>query len=93
MTLLGWLGSILFAICAMPQAFQSWKDGHSQGMSWGFLLMWLGGEVLTIAYVLPKQDWPLLFNYAANLACLLVILRFKVTQRAAGCDATRHTGR
>ena len=75
---IGWAGSILFAACAIPQAWQSWREGHSRGLSWSFLLLWLSGEVLTIAYVLPKLDWPLLFNYGANLACLLVILRYKV---------------
>jgi uncharacterized protein with PQ loop repeat len=79
--LVGWVGSILFACCAFPQAVQAYRQGHSEGLSWAFLLMWLFGEVLTIAYVLPKRDWPLLFNYAANLAFLLVILRYKVRPR------------
>lgn len=81
METIGWIGAILFAICGLPQAWQSIKDGHSRGLNWFFLLAWLGGEVLTIAYVWPKADWPLLFNYFMNLAFLLVMLKFKLWER------------
>lgn len=81
MEAIGWLGSILFAICGLPQAIQSIKDGHSRGLNWFFLLAWFGGEVLTIAYVWPKADWPLLFNYLTNLVFLLIMLRYKVKER------------
>ena len=53
----GWVGSILFALCGLPQAIQSVMDGHSNGIAWGFLLMWLGGEVLTLYYVWQKDDF------------------------------------
>lgn len=79
--IVGWIGSFLFAICGLPQAMQSVKDGHSRGMNWGFITAWLGGEILTIAYVLPKMDLPLLANYISNLIFLLVILRYKIWER------------
>lgn len=75
---IGWIGSICFSICAVPQAYQSYKDKHSNGISWAFLYLWFIGEVGTIAYVLPTFNWPLLTNYACNLACLLVIFYYKV---------------
>lgn len=81
MELIGWIGSILFAACGIPQAYESFKKGHSNGLTWAFLLMWLGGEILTLAYIIPKMDWPLLFNYINNLICLLVILRYKIKPR------------
>lgn len=81
MEAIGWLGSILFAICGLPQAWQCWRDGHSRGLNWFFLLAWLGGEVLTIAYVWPKQDIPLLFNYGINLLFLGIMLRYKLVER------------
>ena len=82
METLGWIGSILFAICGLPQALQSVRDGHSRGLNWFFLLAWFGGEILTIAYVWPKSDWPLLFNYGINLVFLLVMLRYKIWERS-----------
>jgi len=81
METVGWLGSILFALCGLPQAIQSWRDGHSRGLAWGFIGAWLGGELLTIAYVWPKADWPLLFNYFVNLIFLFVMLRYKLFER------------
>ena len=66
MEIIGWTGSILFAICGIPQALDSFKRGNSEGLTWAFLLMWFFGEVLTLIYVIPKLDWPLLFNYSCN---------------------------
>lgn len=81
MELVGWAGSILFAICGLPQAIQCWKDGHSRGLNWFFLLAWFWGEIFTIAYVWPKADWPLLCNYFVNLVFLVVMVKFKIWER------------
>jgi uncharacterized protein with PQ loop repeat len=81
METIGWLGAILFAICGLPQAWQCAKDGHSRGLNWFFLAAWLGGEILTIIYIWPKQDYPLLFNYLLNLVFLGVMIRYKIWER------------
>ena len=60
---IGWIGSILMAFCGLPQAIESYKTKSSRGLSWGFLIMWFSGELLTLIYILPKMDLPLLFNY------------------------------
>lgn len=81
MTLLevvGWIGSLLLAFCGLPQAVQSWRTRSSDGVSWGLIYMWGLGEVMTFAYVLPKMELPLLFNYGANLVFLLVIAYYKI---------------
>jgi uncharacterized protein with PQ loop repeat len=78
----GWVGSVLLAFCGLPQALESWRTGSSSGVTWGLLLMWGVGEVLTLVYVLPKMEIPLLFNYAANIVFLLVITYFKVWPRS-----------
>jgi uncharacterized protein with PQ loop repeat len=78
----GWIGSILFAACGIPQAATCIKSGNADGLSWLFLLSWFFGELLTIAYVLPKQDYPLLLNYAFNIACLIIILKYKAFPRS-----------
>lgn len=82
MEIIGWLGAALFAICGLPQAVQCAREGHARGLNWFFLLAWLGGEVLTIAYVWPKMDVPLLANYFINLVFLLIMLRYKIWERA-----------
>lgn len=81
MDAIGWAGALLFAFCAVPQAVASYRQGHSAGMSWAFLQMWLWGEILTLIYVWPKQDWPLITNYLLNLACLCVIVWFRAYPR------------
>ena len=76
--IMGWLGSICLAICGIPQAWQSYKDKHSDGISWGFVLLWAFGEVFALVYVYDKLDLPLLLNYATNILILGVILYYKV---------------
>jgi uncharacterized protein with PQ loop repeat len=75
--ILGWLGSICLAICGIPQAWQSFKDKHSHGISWAFLLLWSFGELFALAYVYDKLDIPLLMNYATNMLILGVIIYYK----------------
>ena len=81
MDIIGWIGSILFAVCTIPQAIDSYKRGNSDGLTWAFLLMWFFGEILTLVYIIPKLDYPLIFNYTSNLLCLLIILWFKIKPR------------
>jgi len=76
--IMGWLGSICLAICGIPQAWQSIKDKHSHGISWGFVLLWAFGEIFALAYVYDKLDLPLLLNYATNILILAVILYYKI---------------
>ena len=77
MELIGWLGSGLLALCAIPLAWECFKQRHANGISNTFIAMWMLGEILTFAYVLPKQDYPLLLNYSLNIVCLLVVIRYK----------------
>jgi len=79
--ILGWLGSICLAICGVPQAWMSYKEKHSHGISWAFLLLWAFGEVFALAYVYDKLDLPLLLNYSVNILILAVILYFKVSPK------------
>ena len=75
---IGWLGSILLAFCGLPQALESIKTKSSEGLTWGFILMWFIGEIMTFVYILPKMDLPLLFNYTANIIFLAIIIYYKI---------------
>jgi uncharacterized protein with PQ loop repeat len=75
---IGWLGSILLAFCGLPQAIESIKTKSSEGLTWGFILMWFIGEIMTFVYILPKMDLPLLFNYTANIIFLGIIIFYKL---------------
>lgn len=75
---IGWIGSILLAFCGLPQAIESYKTKSSAGLTWGFLFMWFVGELCTFAYILPKMDLPLMFNYGANIIFLIIIIYYKI---------------
>jgi uncharacterized protein with PQ loop repeat len=82
--LVGWIAATAFAICALPQAIHSFKEGHSNDMTHGFLWLWFIGEVFTIPYVFIKHGWtdvPLLTNYFFNFGLLSVIMKYKYFPR------------
>jgi uncharacterized protein with PQ loop repeat len=78
METLGYIGSIMLAICGLPQALESYKTKSSDGLTWGFIGLWFWGEIFTFVYILPKMDLPLLINYSANIIFLSVIIYFKL---------------
>lgn len=75
--LIGWLGAACLALCGLPQAWASIRQGHSHGITWGMLVLWGVGEVLTLAYVFPMMDLPLIANYAANTVLVGIIVYYK----------------
>lgn len=76
--LLGLIGSLCLGLCALPQVLHTWRTGDTQGLSWSFLLLWAGGEVALLGYVLlTTRDPVLLVNYVFNLLCLSSILTVK----------------
>jgi uncharacterized protein with PQ loop repeat len=78
MDTIGWIGSLLLAFCAVPQAWESYRTKSSAGLTWGFLILWFLGEIFIVAYVIPKLDWPLIFNYTCNLFFASIILWYKI---------------
>lgn len=82
----GWIGSVAFALCGAPQAMKSYKEGHSHGISWGLLSLWFIGEVCTLIYVIPKSHLPLIFNYLGNLFFVAIIIYYKIYPKHRGGD-------
>jgi len=79
--IIGWIGSIAFAVCALPQVWDSYKKGHSKGLTWGFYILWVIGEIFTFLYVLPMGKAPMILNYGLNLIFLGIIGYYKVKPR------------
>lgn len=79
--LVGWTGSTLLAFCGLPQAISTIRSGNADGISISFLISWLAGEVLTLIYVIPSLNLPLLFNYVANIVFINIICYFKFFPR------------
>lgn len=78
--MLGFIGALLLGGCCLPQTIKTIKSNRADDLSWGFLMMWLIGELAMVAYVSLKQDidWLLLGNYILNLGLLIPILYVKV---------------
>ncbi len=74
----GWLSAFCFSVCGLPQAIKSVKEKHSNGVSWGFLILWLLGELFATIYILPRKDLPLLVNYFINAIFISIILYYKI---------------
>ena len=80
---IGWIGSVLFSLCALPQCIKCWRTQKAGDLSWWFLSLWGVGEICTFAYVLlmnmiiDDYQWPLLANYVANFLLLLYLLYAK----------------
>jgi uncharacterized protein with PQ loop repeat len=62
-----WIGAFLLLICSVPQAYQSWKQGHSKGLSPLMLWFWLTGMASCLVFFLHAQIWPTTISYGFNL--------------------------
>lgn len=74
----GWVGSILLAMCALPETIITIHNGWC-ALSWGLLIMWLLGELFCIIPIIMivKKKW-LIFNYSANLFFLFIMIYYKL---------------
>lgn len=77
--LIGWIGSVCFALGGIPQALKCYKEGHARGLSCAGLLLWLAGEICYIISVLSLFGWVawMMFNYITSTICLVVMLWYK----------------
>ena len=90
--IIGWLGSICLAICGLPQAWMSYRDKNSHGISWGFVLLWAFGEAFALTYVYDKLDLPLVVNYMTNILIVGVILYYKINPSTPKTGNEKRTG-
>ena len=74
---LAWVGGVFLAICGVPLAVQTYRDGHANEINHVFLWLWLLGEIFVLIYVISLLDYPLIFNYGANTIILLYIVWVK----------------
>ena len=80
---IGWIGSIAFAICGIPQAWECHKNRSARGISPFFVILWLIGEVCYVASVLMKFGWVnwMMFYYMANIISITVIIYYLLMGR------------
>ena len=80
---IGGIGSIAFAICGFPQAWDCYKNKTARGINPLFVALWLVGEVCYVASVLMKFGWVnwMMFNYMANIFSIIVIIYYLFMDR------------
>ncbi len=77
METIGFIGSILLAVCGIPEVVRTIKDNKCH-LGWNFLLLWFGGELFMLTYVIPMKDIPLLLNYVFNTLLVGVMVFYKI---------------
>jgi len=80
---IGWTAAVLLSLCGFPQAMKSFRDKHSRGLSWLFVISWSLGCVLMLIYVIPTGSLPLITDYVLNIIFTLVILYYKLRPKGA----------
>ena len=76
--MIGWLGSLLLGICALPETIRTIKDSRCH-VGWGMLLLWFLGEVFVFIHVLFNiHDIALLTNYSLNIILLIIMIYYKI---------------
>lgn len=85
--LIGWVGSVAFAVCGIPQAWECVKNRSAKGISPLFVGLWLIGEVCYVISVFMKFGWVhwMMFNYITNIVSIAVIVYYLVRDK-------RHSG-
>ena len=81
--IMGWMGSILFAICALPQVVHTYKTRKVDDLNELFIWLWFLGEVFTFWYIIVDDinnkiyHIPLYFNYLFNLIMVFYLIYAK----------------
>jgi uncharacterized protein with PQ loop repeat len=84
---IGWIGSVLLAICAVPQVLKTWKTKKADDLSWLFLIFWLLGEALTLSYIIYSDilikyaHYPLYLNYMLNIILVFYLVYAKIVYK------------
>ena len=79
--LIGYIGSLAYAVCGLPQAIMSIKNGHSQGISRGYAFLSLAGSILSLVYAFPRHDYVLLLNFGTNIIVWGIVLKYSYFER------------
>jgi len=77
----GWVYSIAFALSALPQSSKSIKEGHSDGVAEGTLILWALGEIAGTIYGFHLMQWPIIANCSFNIVFIGIIVWYRLFPR------------
>lgn len=89
--ILGWIGAACFSLCGLPQLILTVKAGNADGVSLGFLVLWITGEASMGSFMLltGAMQPQLAVNYIVNIVGILLILKYKVFPRRPSLDSLK----
>lgn len=77
MEYVGWIGSILLALCGLPEAISCVIKKKCQ-VPWTLIAPWYAGEWLVCIYTFYKLGWnPLMVNYIFNIILISIMIYYK----------------
>lgn len=76
-----WISNLAFTVSAIPQLYRTIKNGNANGLSIGFLILWLIGECLSLPSVLQQCMIPFILSYAINAIIVSIILGYKIRDK------------
>jgi uncharacterized protein with PQ loop repeat len=77
----GWIGQMMLLVCSVPQAYMSWKNGNSDGLSKLMIWLWGGGMFFSIFYFISISSIPAIINYCFNMAVWSIIAWYRYFPR------------
>ncbi len=81
--IIGYAAMLCLASATLPQVYKTIKEGHSNGMAGGYIVLLLSGFSLMSTYLLlTKPVWPVLLNYLINITMMLTIGYYKLFPRS-----------
>lgn len=84
MSFIGGFGSLFLAICSIPQALDSVRNGHSNGVSPYMLWLWFTGSFLMLIYnYFSYYDAVLCVNNICSMLFSGIITYYKYFPRPA----------
>jgi len=78
----GWLYSGAFALSALPQSLRSIKEGHSNGVADGTLVLWFIGELAGLVYGFGLGQIPIIEDCLVNTVFVGIIVWYRLRPRS-----------
>lgn len=85
--ILGWIATILFTVCYVPQMIKTYKTRTTDGLSFLFLGIAFIANIIALVYATTIDQRPLQIKYILALffdgACILLYLKVRKHEPAA----------
>jgi uncharacterized protein with PQ loop repeat len=81
METIAWTATVLLSLCGIPQAIKIIREGQADGISTGFIIMYLIGSLFNLIYVVSLGELPLITGTAIGILCVSTYAYYKIFPR------------